>query len=60
MFIEPSTTKTLRRSEERINLDGICELEFRSSERRRWVSWARGYKHFTPPGWRAVPSELAR
>ena len=43
-----------------MNLDGICELEFRSSERRRWVRWARGYKHFTPPGWRAVPRDLDR
>jgi hypothetical protein len=35
MFIEPSITKAMRRSEERMNLDGICRLEFRSSERRR-------------------------
>ncbi len=35
MFIEPSTTKTIRRSEERNVLGRICKLEFRSSERRR-------------------------
>jgi len=33
-----------------MNLDGIYELEFRSSERRRWVRWARVYKHLTPNG----------
>ena len=41
-----------------MNLDSICKLEFRSSERRR--SWyALGYKHFTPPGWEACHMDLA-
>jgi len=35
MFIEPSTTKTMRVRRSGMNLDGTCQLEFRSSERRR-------------------------
>ena len=42
-----------------MNLDGICELEFRPPNGAVGVRWARGYKHFTPPGWRAVPRDLA-
>jgi len=33
-----------------MNLDGICKLEFRSSERRVEIRYALGYKHFTPRG----------
>ena len=43
-------TKPPRRLEERMNLHGTCQLEFRSSKRRRRGLGLSFYKHFTPDG----------
>jgi len=60
MFIEPGISKMTRRSEERnSSLQDTIQVHFAPPNGAVGVRLALGYKHFTPPGWKAVPRDLA-
>ncbi len=54
MFIDLHITKNHRRSQERNVLEGTCQIEFRSCERRRRYLLGPNYKHSTPNGVKTV------